>query len=234
MTDYAIPAGRRRQHSGFARRLVVPIAIVLGLALAGGPIAYMLWPRSKTPAPDAPSLPIMVGGVSFNVPPAAIRFKMQRRAGPQARIDLVFLWPSLMPPGPITAVQPSDAPKVTERVFVTISGSDNTLPPAERFKTIYPRYLTPGPAVDMDGLRVHAFRNGSPYQGEDLIYDPASPERLLMRCTASFGATPGTCLHERRYSTADFTVRFPREWLNDWRAVASGIERLISGMRGGS
>ena len=46
-------------------------------------------------SPDAPSLPITIGGVAFNVPPAAIRFKVQRRAGAQARIDLNFVWPSL-------------------------------------------------------------------------------------------------------------------------------------------
>lgn len=233
MTDYAMAAGRRRPRRAATRRLMVLASILAALGLAGGPIAYMLWPRTKPPTADAPSLPIIVGGVAFNVPPAAIRFKMQRRAGPQARIDLAFLWPSLTPPHPVTSASPGEAPKVTERIFVTIAGSDTTLPPDQRLKSIYPRYVVPGPPVDMDGLHVRQFRGGTPYQGEDLIYDPAAPERLLMRCTTSFGATPGTCLHERRYSTADITVRFPREWLADWRAVANGIERLISGMRAG-
>jgi hypothetical protein len=169
--------------------------------------------------------------MGFNVPPAAIRFKMQRRAGPQARVDLVFLWPRLEPPTPVTAVALADAPKVTERIFVTIAGSDNTLPPAERLKAIYPRYVVPGPAIDMGGLQVRAFRSGTPYQGEDLIYDPATPARLLMRCTQSFAATPGTCLHERRLGSADVTVRFPRDWLSDWRATADGIDRLIAKLR---
>jgi hypothetical protein len=52
-----------------------------------------------------------------------------------------------------------------------------------------------------------------------------------MRCTQSFGGTPGTCLHERRLGAADVTVRFPRDWLTDWRAVASGIDRLITKLR---
>lgn len=235
MTDYVIPTERhrRRPHRGASRCLLVLISVLAALGLAGGPIAYMLWPQAKPVAPDAPSLPIAVGGVAFNVPPAAIRFKMQRRAGAQARIDLVFLWPSLEPPAPTSAVSLAEAPKVTDRIFVTIAGSDNTLPPAQRFKSIYPRYVGPGPVVDMGGLHVRQFRSGTPYQGEDLIYDPASPERLLMRCTPTFGATPGMCLHERRFSTADVTVRFPRQWLNDWRAVAAGIDRLIAGLRTG-
>ncbi len=234
MTDYAMAAGRPRHRRGAARRVLVPLAMVVLAALAGAPIAYMLWPQAKPVGADAPSLPITIGGVTFNAPPAAIRFKMQRRAGPQARIDLAFLWPSLEPPGPLQALSVADAPKVTERIFVTVAGNDNTLPPAERLKAIYPRYLAPGPAADMNGLQVRAFRSGTPYQGEDLIIDPSAPERLMMRCTPSIGATPGTCLHERRMSGADITVRFPREWLTDWRAVASGIDRLLAGMtRGG-
>jgi hypothetical protein len=39
------------------------------------------------------------------------------------------------------------------------------------------------------------------------------------------------CLHERRIGGADVTLRFPREWLSDWRAVADGLDRLIAGFR---
>jgi hypothetical protein len=40
-------------------------------------------------------------------------------------------------------------------------------------------------------------------------------------------ATPGMCLSERRIGNADVTVRFPSEWLGEWRKVAAGIEKLI-------
>ena len=232
MSDYAISAGRLAGN-GVVRRVLVGSSILAAIALAGAPIAYMLWPQGSPVAPDAPSLPITVAGVAFNVPPAAIRFKMQRRAGPQARVDLAFLWPTLEPPPPSTAVTPADAPKVSDRIFLTIAGSDGTLPPIDRLKSIYPRYAASGPAVDMGGLQVRAFRSGTPYQGEDLIHDPEAPERMLMRCTQSFAGTPGTCLHERRLGSADVTVRFPRDWLNDWRATAANIDRLIAKIRPG-
>ena len=67
-------------------------------ALVFAPMAYMLWPQGGAIAPDAPSIPVTVGGTVFNVPPAAVRFKVQRRPGAQARIDLIFVWPSLTPP----------------------------------------------------------------------------------------------------------------------------------------
>jgi hypothetical protein len=166
----------------------------------------------------------------FNVPPAAIRFKVQRRAGAQARVDLSFVWPSLTPPDGRSKPPPTVPPDVTNRLFATIATSDSTLPPMERLKAIYPRYLAGTAVVGPDGLSLQGFRDGSPYQGDDLIYDPAARERFLLRCTRPVGATPAMCLHERRIEGADITIRFPREWLSDWRAVAGGIDRLIKSL----
>jgi hypothetical protein len=98
-------------------------------------------------------------------------------------------------------------------------------------RTIYPRYLEKEAAAGPDGLAVLPFREGSPYQGEDLIYDPGQPENFLVRCTRNgAGPTPGMCLYERRIEGADLIVRFPRDWLDGWRAVAAGVERLIASL----
>jgi hypothetical protein len=79
---------------------------------------------------------------------------------------------------------------------------------------------------------VLAFRDGTPYQGEDLIYDGVTPDRFLVRCTRNgAGPTPGTCLYEQRIDAADLVVRFPRDWLNDWRTIAASMERLITSLR---
>jgi hypothetical protein len=122
------------------RRLL--LAVVSGIVLAGigvGFVVYALWPRwpEAAPAADAPHLPIVIAGETFNVPPAAIRAKVQRRPGPQERIDLVFTWPALAPPAPapnngLATAAPSD------RVFVSIAPRDGTAEPAERLRTIYP------------------------------------------------------------------------------------------------
>ena len=165
------------------------------------------------------------------MPPAAIRFKVQRRPGAQARVDLSFVWPSLTPPDLTIKPLPTDAPDISDRLFVTIAASDNTLSPAERLKAIYPRYTDAAPLIGPDGLSVQGFREGTPYQGEDLILEPAQPEHFLLRCTRPAASTPAMCLHERRIAGADLMVRFPRSWLGDWRAVAGGIDRLIAGFR---
>jgi hypothetical protein len=230
---YAATAGHRRRHrtGGLPGRLIGIAVAAAVAALAGAPIAYMLWPAPKAISLDAPSLPITIGGMAFNVPPAAIRFKVQRRPGAQARVDLRFVWPSLMPPDLSVKPLPTDTPDITDTLFVTIATADTSLSPVERLKTIYPRYADAAPIVGSDGLSLQGFREGSPYQGEDLIIEPASPERFLLRCTRQIASTPAMCLHERRIGGADVTVRFPRVLLEDWRAVAGGIDRLMAGLR---
>jgi hypothetical protein len=195
----------------------------------------VLWPRWPQAAVtlDAPSLPIVVAGVAFNVEPAAVRMAVQRRPGAQARVDLAYLWPSLTPPDPAhkpTLGAPVDP---NTRLFVTIAGGDSTLPLIERVQTIYPRYLAPQAAAGPDGLTLRDFRDGTPYQGEELVVETAAPEHFLARCSRRGVVNSGTCLLERRIGDADITLRFPRDWLSDWKGVASGIDRLIARLHPG-
>jgi hypothetical protein len=221
--------------------LILPFVLLVGLVLGGvGYIAYVLWPRWPGPplANDTPAIPIVIAAVTFNVPPAAIRLPVQRRPGTHERIDLAFLWPSLQPPDLSSkpAAVPTDAAaapsRTPERIFMTISGTGDTLAPADRLRTIYPRYTAREPEAGPNGLAVLAFRDGTPYQGEDLIYDGDVPSNFLVRCSRNgAGPTPGICLYERRIESADLVVRFPRDWLEDWRNVASKIDRLIASLQ---
>jgi len=229
---YADTMGRRRRRQSSKLHRIIAILLGFGIAgIAGAPVAYMLWPRSQAIAPDAPSVPISVGGMAFNVPPAAIRFRVQRRPGAQARIDLAFMWPSLSPPDSRIKPLPTDNPDITDRLFVTIAASDRTLSPVERLMAIYPRYTAGASTVGPDGLSRQSFRQDSAYLGEELIHDPAAPERFLLRCSRQVGSTPAMCMHERRIGGADITIRFPREWLTDWGAVADGFDRLIASFK---
>ncbi|MGE4221594.1 MAG: hypothetical protein AB7G39_19285, partial [Alphaproteobacteria bacterium] len=114
----------------------------------------------------------------------------------------------------------------------TLSAANDRLAPAERVEAIYTRYVEQNPTVDSRGLLTLPFRSGSPYQGEDLIYESPANDGFLVRCTRSGpGPTPGICLYERRIERADIVVRFPRDWLDDWRTVAQQIDRLIARLR---
>jgi len=193
-------------------------------------VAYILWPRwpQGPVALNAPSLPIVVSGVTFNVEPAAVRVAVQRRPGVQQRVDLSYLWPSLAPPDP--AVKPTvGAPlDANERLFVTISSGDATLPLLDRVQTIYPRYLVPQPVAGFPGLTYRGFRDDSPYQGEDLVFESNAPEHFLARCSRKGVTNTGVCLLERRIGDADITFRFSRDWLPDWENVAKSIDRLVA------
>lgn len=238
-TTYVQHRRRPRHRKRHGRLLALPLlAVGVAVAAATGFILHVLWPRWHGPplGPNAPALPVTVAGVAFNVPPAAIRVPIQRQPGAHERIDLAFLWPSLQPPDgtPLPNVPAKGLPNAQPfvRVFVTIAAARDTLPPAERVKTIYPRYAETEPTAGPEGLAVIAFRQGTPYQGEDLIYDAATPENFLVRCSRNgAGPTPGTCLYVRRIGEADVTVRFLRDWLADWRPVAGNIERLIAKLR---
>jgi hypothetical protein len=238
MTAHAIL--RRKPKGKAAGVLVLPFAVFAGVILTVGAfLAYVLWPSwPNTPvALDAPAVPITIAGVIFDVPPAAIRAAVQRHPGAHERVDLVFVWPSLTPPlpgGEKPAAGVDDAPaappppSLNDRLFVTIAGLGAMLPPVERLRSIYPRYVEAQASAGADGLAILPFRAGTPYEGEDLVYVAANPEQFFARCTRRVRAVPGTCIHERALDTAELTLRFPRDWLQDWGSVAAGFGRLMA------
>jgi hypothetical protein len=227
VTSPRTPRTRTRAH-------LVPIALSgVFAASAIALVAYLLWPTWSTGGAAAPDkLPVSVGGTLFNLPTSAIRMKIQRHSGPQERIDLDFLYPSLEPPsGPrhVTADTVDAAMQPIDRIFLSIAAHHDALSPEQRTATIYPRYLDQAATTPEDGLTMRMFRTDTPYGNEDL-YSGTSPA-LAARCTRD-AATPGMCLSERRVDGADLTFRFPRSWLSQWRDVADAMDRLTVQLRG--
>jgi hypothetical protein len=240
MTAHALPHARTRR--GKTAVLTGPfLVLVLTVAAGVGCVSYLLWPTwpSDPPVLDVPALPVTVGGVLFEVPPASIRAKLQRQAGQHERIDLVFSWPELSPPPNDRGLRdnrPIDEENATAalaeagsgRLFVTIVSLAGVLPPLERLRTIYPRYVAAQAAAGPDGLAILPFRSATPYDGEDLVYAANNPEQFFARCTRAAGAVQGTCISERALDGAQISVRFPRDWLSDWRNIAAGFDRLAT------
>jgi hypothetical protein len=224
---------KRHGHNPLAGPVLLFTAVI---AIAAVYVGYVLWPRwPEAPVSlDAPSLPVNVSGTLFNIEPAAIRQAIQRKPGTQDRIDLAYLWPSLVPPDPARKATVGDPVDPNERLFVTIQTVDGTLPLMERVQNIYPRYMVPEPVAGPEGLTVRPFRKDTPYKDEDLVFESAAPEHFLARCARKGVVNSGSCILERRIGNADITVRFPREWLNDWQDVAGGIDRLMMRLHPGS
>jgi len=220
--------GARRRTAGH-NPLIGPL-LLFGtvLLVAAAYVGYVLWPRwPEAPvARNAPSLPVVVAGVTFNIEPAAIRMPVQRRAGWQTRVDLIYPWPSLTPRVP--AVKPTAAVDPGKQLFVTIAAGDGTLPPMARLREIYSRYLAAEPAAGPPGLTLRRFRDGTPYRGEELAFESQAPTHFLARCALRGVGNDGDCLLERRIGDADITFRFPRDRLKDWQSVADGIDHLLA------
>jgi hypothetical protein len=237
MTDLAGHKAVKRTRRGHSAGLVFALATLVVLILLGAAfVGLVLWPRwpGAAVAPDAPALPVTVGGVLFNVPPGAIRVAAQRHTGAQDRLDLAFMWPSLQPPDPSAKPAPTETAPPIDRLFVTIEPSSIALPPSERVKSIYPRYLSETQFDGPDGLKVISFRDGTPYQGEDLFFDPTAQPGFVARCSRPGAAgMPGMCLYERRIEGVDVTVRFPSDWLPGWRAVNDGIGKVVERLKPG-
>jgi hypothetical protein len=231
-----------RGKAGFRLLLAVGFSALMVLG-AGTLVSFMLWPTwsGAAVALDAPAIPVTVAGVLFNVPPAAIRVAVQRQPGPHERLDLAFLWPSLAPPQ--AEAKAPDAPAVElastvaptrpdagARLFMTVAGLGTELPPAERLRSIYPHYIETQATAGPEGLAIVAFRTGSPYDGEDLVYLGANPEQFFARCTRPVGTVSGSCLQQRLLGAAELTFRFPRNWLHDWRGTATGFDKLVASL----
>jgi hypothetical protein len=220
----------RRRHRGHLAPIAFAAVIAAGaIAL----VAYLLWPTWEPIKLDDPArLPVSVGATLFNVPTQAVRMKVQRHSGPQERVDLSFAYPSLDAAGApkhASAETAEAAIQPIDRIFLSISAHHDTLAPDVRVRTIYPRYLEKVSTQGEDGMTLRAFRDGTPYSGEDLFV--ASTPVMVARCTRD-AATPGMCLSERRIDGADLTFRFPRSWLAQWRGVAGAMDRLTTQLRG--
>ena len=207
---------------------LLPILLVGAVAAAAlAFVAYLLWPTWEADAASGPArLPVSIGSTLFNVPSASIRMKIQHHSGPQERIDLNFAYPSLEPPEApkrVSAADVDDAMQPIDRIFLSVAAHHDSLAPDIRARTIFPRYLDQTTTAGEDGLAMRAFREGSPYGGEDLF--SADAPNFVARCTRE-AATPGMCLSERRVEGADLTFRFPRSWLAQWRNVAEAMDRL--------
>jgi hypothetical protein len=221
----------------FLAALVIAAVVLAAVATFVSYLLWPTWPKSQVTL-DAPAIPVIVARVLFNVPPAAVRAKVQRQPGAHERMDLVFLWPSLVPPSPDSLAdikvpvaedgEAPPAPPTNDRLFVTIAGLGSVLLPLVRLRTIYPRYIEAQAAAGPDGLAIVPFRTGTPYEGEDLVYFADVPEQFFALCSRVARSLPGTCIQERSLDAAVITLRFSRDWLEGWRKTAAGFDRLVA------
>ena len=190
--EAAWPLGARQRRAindPLLALLVLFVLLTVG-ALANLVYLTIAWWPDWTDAPDAldtPSMSIVVAGVPFHIQPTAIRWAVQSQPGMQARVDLEYLWPSLEPPQAAARPTVLAAAKPNQLLFVTIQSGGETLPMMERVQKIYPRYLAEDTTAGPPGLVLQSFRNGTPYQGEELVFNSRAPNHFSPAAPAKTG-----------------------------------------------
>ncbi len=225
------PHPSRRRHVGRSPLTGPVLLFVAATVTAAAYVAYVLWPRwPEAPVTlDAPSLPIVIAGVVFNIEPAAIRMAVERRPGAQDRVDLAYLWPSLVPPDPALKATVGAPVDPNERLFRHHSNRRRHAA-AARTRADDLSALSGGRSRSPDprASRCADFATTRPIRARSWCSSRLAPEHFLARCSRKGVINSGICLLERRIGNADITIRFPRDWLTDWQNVANGIDRLIA------
>jgi hypothetical protein len=226
----------RRPHSH-----VIPIVVASTIgAIAIALIAYLLWPTWSTDASNDPALlPISVGDTLFNVPPLAIRMKIQRHSGPQERIDLNFIYPALqVPTGPkhVSADTVEDALPPIDRIFLSIAAHHDSMAPDLRLNTIYPRYLEQTTSPGPDGLTMRAFRDRTP-SGGSVFRGYAEAQHALHARWRDTWHVPERAPHRRRRFDVPLSAELARALARGCRcdgppdgAITRGKDQPIAGV----
>ena len=148
-------------------------------------VAYLLWPTwgsgGAMPGPAAGERRRHAVQRSAT----AIRMKIQRHSGPQERIDLDFLYPSLEPPGApkhVTADTVEEAMQPIDRVFLSISAHHDALAPEQRTPRSI-RAISTRPRPGADGLTMRISAPTRPMAARILFRrKPRADRTLHARC----------------------------------------------------
>jgi hypothetical protein len=113
-----------------------------------------------------------------------------------------------------------------EPVFITTAPADGSLAPAERPSVLYARFVAADARSAPGGLIRRRFRDGTPFEGEDLAVAAPDGRAFWARCpSAGSPAEPGgRCMTEMRFGDTDVQVRFAPALLHRWELLASGVQ----------
>ena len=116
-----------------------------------------------------------------------------------------------------------------EPVFITALPADASLAPAERPSVLYARFVAAEARSAPGGLIRRRFRDGTPFEGEDLVVAAPDGRAFWARCATSGSRNDGaSCLTEMRFGDTDLQVRFSPALLPRWELLASGVQRRFA------
>ncbi|MGL4439298.1 MAG: hypothetical protein ACRCUE_08510 [Bosea sp. (in: a-proteobacteria)] len=203
-----------------ADRVIWVIVALLTMLSTGGVMAGLWWVNLPPPPPQM--LEMRIGTETLVFPS---NFKGPRTADMGREVGMTRLrvtWPELN-----AAIAGDKA-----EVHITIGPASASTDPKAQFNTLA-RFLTQGAWSNPGGLMVRNFKKGSPFEQEELFMSMPDGAAFFARCTADIGATKldEGCRAVLKHGGFDIALRFPREALGDWQALADGVRRLVDGFR---
>jgi hypothetical protein len=131
---------------------------------------------------------------------------------------------------PWRAFADDGAAQPDEPVFLTARPADGSLAPAERPSVLYARFVAADARSAPGGLIRRRFREGTPFDGEDLVVAVPDGRAFWARCptAAARGDAARGCVTEMRFGETDVQVRFSPALLPRWELLASGVQRRFA------
>jgi hypothetical protein len=94
---------------------------------------------------------------------------------------------------------------------------------------LYARFVAAEARSAPGGLIRRRFRDGTPFEGEDLVVAAPDGRAFWARCATSGSRNEGaSCLTEMRFGDTDVQGRFSPALLPRWELLASGVQRRFA------
>jgi hypothetical protein len=197
--------------------LAFVVTICIGLAwLAADNIK-----QKSNPAPFTATF--QIGQKAITVPGEWLRETMPTKGGVVVSLDLLVSFDEF--------VLGQAAMPQSSKIFISVSSADQSLDPAERVRLLYARFLTHEVKSTENGLIRRAFKTGTAFENEELVFAAPDGKAFAARCMAAqaSGFLRDTCLSEMRVNGLDVQFRFDPKLLNDWEALTRAIQREFGG-----
>ena len=91
------------------------------------------------------------------------------------------------------------------------------------------RFLSAVARSHPSGLLHRRYRDGTPFEGEDLYLSPPDGASFAARCAPAKREDAAGCLAELRLDGLDLRVRFPAARLEAWEAILATLRRALRG-----
>jgi hypothetical protein len=211
-------------------RLTIAAAILATVSVLAAAAVWLMIPGERDNRPVIAYL----SETRLTIPYDYFRFEHARLGGSLSEIDLAADARTFRPARLQSRFKPSAADPMAQTLFLTLIPSAGNISPAERTTRLYTRFLQPDGWSHPGGLIMRRFKNGSPYQKEDLYMAPPEGRRFAARYPQPRKTPDGLtniCMAEFRIEGIDVRLRFAADLLSDWERLLQGTQGLIRSFR---